>query len=651
MNKIITLLVCMFPYFGVSQNATAVLLQMKSHALHEKTAAARLLGAEQNTLKQSGSSNNYDVKYYNCTWEIDPAINYIKGKILIRYAVTKNTNTITLDLSKALTVDSVVYNAVKIAFTHTTNNTLTITYPTIQLTSAMEAVTIYYKGAPVSSGIGSFSTDVHSGIPVMWTLSEPYGSRDWWPCKDILNDKADSVDITLICPAAYRNSSIGTITSDAIVGTKRITQFKHRYPITSYLVAFACTNYVVSSQPYTYGGVTMPLETWAYPESVGFFAGEQYGVTKALDWFGEHFGPYPFMKEKYAQTQFNFGGGQEHQTNSFVLGPYHLLQAHELAHQWFGDKTTCGSWQDIWVNEGFASFSHWFYFETHDVPTYYGIRNEYHGDVTSDSTGSVYVPDTTNVDRIFDYRLSYLKGAYVLHMLRGMLGDAMFFTCIKNYGNDAATKFGYAKTGDVQRVFEQTSGKNLNEFFKDWIYGEGYPIYNVQWYNNKNGYLNIKVNQSQSHPSVSFYEMPLRVKFKNATQDSTIVLDVQQNGQLFATKLNFVPDTVLIDPEYWLLSKGNTQQKLTVPTANDYIQITPNPAGSSNWTITIKNPSQANYSYTLINNLGQTLYQSSLTTNGGDVSKQIPNTQLPNGTYTIVIYQNKQRVLAQKIVK
>jgi aminopeptidase N len=634
-----------------SQTFDSVLNEMKSIAKNEQNSAQNALNAQKNAKLMSGASNNFDVKHYKCEWQIDPAIKYIRGKVRTTFTTNTQVNNIIFDLTSTLIVDSVLYKNVKTVFIQNPNNTVTVNFATTINNNVLDSVTIYYKGIPDAGNTGSFAQSVHAGVPIIWTLSEPYGAKDWWPCKDVLNDKADSIEIVITSPDAYKSSSNGVIISDVLNAGKRITTFKHKYPIASYLVAMACTNYNFVSTTFTFNGITMPVETWAYPENANQFAAEQYGVNGALQQFSEYFGDYPFMKEKYAQTQFGRGGGMEHQTNSFVGYAGHLLQAHELGHQWFGDKTTCGSWKDIWLNEGFATFSHWLYFEKFYKPIYESIISEYHNEVTSDSTGSVYVPDTTSIGRIFSWRYTYVKGSYVLRMLQGMLGDAMFFQCMKNYGLDAATKYSYAKTEDVQRVFEQTSGKNLKEFFKDWIYGEGWPMYNVQWYKNNNGYYNIKINQKQSHPSVSFYEMPLRIKFKNATQDSTIVLDVQQNGQLFSTKLNFIPDTVLIDPDMWLLSKNNTQQELKVPTVNNLIQVTPNPSNNSNWFVTIKNPTTNNYVVRLFNTAGQLVYNNILSTTGFDLKQPINNDRMSAGVYTLVINDGNNNIFNQKLVK
>ncbi len=628
--------------------AIEVLKEMKSNALYEQQSAQN----QRTVATASASSTNIDIKHYKCEWEIDPAVNYIKGKVTSTFLVLSATNTIVFDLSKVLSVDSVVYQNNKIAFVQNINSTVAITLPNTVNSNTTISVSIYYQGTPNATGNGSFTTTTtYGGTPIIWTLSEPYGARDWWPCKDVLNDKADSIDIIVKCPAMYKVSSNGMLINNTVTATLRTMHYKHKYPITAYLVAIACTNYTVTPFNFNVQGQNLLFESWAYPENTGYFNGEVPAVAKAMNLFTQYFGAYPFMNERYAQTQCGFNGGMEHQTNSFINQPGHLLQAHELAHQWFGDKTTCGSWKDIWINEGLTSFSHWFYYEPDNPNIYSAIRADFHNEVTSDSAGSVYVNDTTNIGRVFDWRLTYVKGAYVMHMLRGMLGDNAFFKAMKDYGADAQTQYNYAKTDDVKRVFEQSTGKNLSEFFKDWIYGEGWPIYNVKWYNNNNGWLNIKVGQTQSHPSVSFFEMPLRVKFKNATQDTTLVLDVQQNGQVFGAKINFIPDTVLVDPDLWLLSKNNTTQKLTNPATNDVVQIYPNPANGTNWNILIKNPTGKNYEAKLINAIGQTIYKKEITTTGADVFVPIPNSTLATGVYNIVLSANGKKINSQQVIK
>ena len=147
-------------------------------------------------------------------------------------------------------------------------------------------------------------------------------------------------------------------------------------------------------------------------------------------------------------------------------------------------------------------------------------------------------------------------------MLRWKLGDQVFLNGLRQYINDPKLAYGFAKTDDLKRNLEQVSGQNLSEFFKDWFKGQGYPSYNVQWAQIGSGHVNIKMNQTTSHTSVDFFELPVALKFKNATQQKTIVVDNKTNGETFFRNIGFIADTVLIDPEYWLVTKNNTTAKV-----------------------------------------------------------------------------------------
>jgi aminopeptidase N len=301
------------------------------------------------------ASNNFDVKYYRCEWEVDPAVRYIKGKVTVYFIVTSSANSITLDLMSPLTADSVKQRNVLLTKSQS-GNTLTINFPGTINAGTLDSVSIFYQGVPPDTGFGSFETSTHSGKAVMWSLSEPYGARDWWPCKNGLDDKADSIDVFITHPSAYRAASNGLLQSQTpVAGGKIVTWWKHRYPIATYLICFAVTNYAVFNRTVNLTNGTLPMQTFRYPEDSTSFSNGTANVLSAMQLYDSTFGPYPFMNEKYGHVEFGWGGGMEHQTSTFVVNIGESLCAHELGHQWFGDKITCGSWKDIWLNEGFAT--------------------------------------------------------------------------------------------------------------------------------------------------------------------------------------------------------------------------------------------------------------------------------------------------------
>jgi aminopeptidase N len=310
----------------------------------------------------------------------------------------------------------------------------------------------------------------------MWTLSEPYGARDWWPCKNGLDDKADSIDVFITHPGTYRAASNGLLQSQTpVAGGKTLTYWKHRYPIATYLICFAVTNYAVFDRTVTLTNGILPMQTFAYPEDSTSFSNGTTNVLNAMKLYDSTFGPYPFMNEKYGHVEFSWGGGMEHQTSTFVTNIGESLCAHELGHQWFGDKVTCGSWKDVWLNEGFATHLASIYMESKYPSSAISNRKSEISNITSQAGGSVMVDDTTSVNRIFDSRLSYTKGSHLLYMLRWILGDNAFFTALRNYQIDPAIIYGFATTADLKRNMEQASGKDLTYFFNEWFSGQGYP--------------------------------------------------------------------------------------------------------------------------------------------------------------------------------
>ena len=541
------------PDFSTSDIA---LLESRSAGLRINAGALRVM-----------ASNNFDVKYYRCEWEVDPAINYIKGIVTPHFVMSTAGNSITLDLSGALTVSAVQQRGSNVAFVHA-GDALTITLQNPLAVGTKDSVTISYEGTPPATN-AAFVVTTHgpSVTPVLWTLSEPYGSRDWWPCKNGLDDKADSLDVYITHPATYRAASNGLLKSEtALAGSKIRTHWKHRYAIASYLVAIAVTDYNVLDNSVLIGSTNVPFKTYCYPESQVTFQNGAQNALNAMVQFSNLFGDYPFKNEKYGHVQFGWGGGMEHQTCSFMVNMGETLIAHELGHQWFGDKVTCASWQDIWLNEGFATHLASIYTETKYPANTKTTRANEINTVTSQPGGSVWVDNVNDVNRIFSSRLSYLKGSHLLYMLRWILGDATFFAAVNNYINDPALAYGYATTANLKTHLETASGKDLTYFFDQWFTGQGYPSYQVEWYPKGNS-VQVKLNQTQSHASVSFFNLPVPLLFRNSgtNQQKLVVFDNTTNGQFFVDNLGFEATEVVFDPDVWLITRNNALTKTSGP--------------------------------------------------------------------------------------
>jgi aminopeptidase N len=304
----------------------------------------------------------------------------------------------------------------------------------------------------------------------------------------------------------------------------------------------------------------------------------------------------------------------EHTTVSFMGSFDRELIAHELAHQWFGNKITCATWNDIWLNEGFATYLSGLVVENLDGNTSFrSWKNNLINNITSQNGGSVYISDAelSNVNRIFSSRLSYNKGAMVVHMLRWKLGDTAFFQGVKNYLADVNLAYGYAQTNHLKTHLESVSGQSLTEFFNDWLYGQGYPSYQVQAENLNNNQVKITLNQLQSHSSVSFFEMPVPIRLLgNNGQQANLVLNHSTNGQVFIENVPFTVTSVLFDPERNLISKNNNTTLTAFETELDSMfKVFPNPTSSQ---LNVKIPDGIVFKNAKIyNTLGQTILTSS----------------------------------------
>lgn len=526
-------------------------------------------------------TSGYDVRYMKMNLNIDPNQLYISGYVSTVIQARIPLSEIKMQLATDFTVDSIIYAAQHLSFTHLQPWDLIITLPQPLVEGERMQFDIHYHGVPsTAQGFGTVGSEVHEGVPAFWTLSEPYGARDWWPGKNDLTDKIDTTEIIINTPVQYRAASNGLLISDTVSGNTRINHWKHNYPIAPYLIGVAVTNYAVYTDTTYSAGTMVPVLNYVYPETLEEAMSRTESTAPLMELYTDLFIPYPFSSEKYGHAQFGWGGGMEHQTMTF-LGRFDFeIIAHELAHQWFGDAVTLNSWHDIWLNEGFATYlsglSYEHLFDGFYWPRWKTITLNV---ITALPGGSVYVDDTTNINRIFDSRLSYRKGSYVLHSMRWLIGDSAFFAACRNYLNDPQAMYGFASTDLLKSHMEASSGKDLTEFFNDWYYGKGYPSYTLNVSSNEDQSYTLELSQVSSDPSVDFFEMPVPVTFYSGGVDTTFILDHHTNGQTWIVNLPFnVIDSINIDPEMWLIS-GNNQILLdsSNPDLNNKLQIYPNP--------------------------------------------------------------------------
>ncbi|MBI4718486.1 MAG: IPTL-CTERM sorting domain-containing protein [Planctomycetes bacterium] len=476
----------------------------------------------------------------------------------------------TFRLRSQFTITSALVNGstpVGVTSISTTTRVATLDRPYVM--DEVFTLTIGYTGNTVSSGFGSIEVDFVGSTQVVGTLSEAYYAYTWWPCKDgdvgVPGDNSDkaTLDFSITAPNNWAVPSNGTLLGvDTLSGNRLRYNWSTGYPITTYLVSFCATTYNTWTQTYTYPGGTMPVQFYIYPFNDNSV--NRAGWGRALDMLAVYrplFGEYPFVNEKYGLYNFPFGGGMEHQTITGQSGFGESLTSHELSHQWWGDMITCKTWCDIWLNEGFATYGEalWEEFKTGTQnPTAY--FNAMLGRKPSSVGDSVYVypPDTASMSRIFSSTYSYRKGAWVLHQLRGVVGQSMFFNILASYRT--AYAFKAATTDDFAASASATTGQDLTWFFDQWVYGIGAPSYQWGWDTalvNGDDYLMLYVRQTQAPPYPEVFTMPIPFTVTIGGANSTVGVWNDKREEWFAVPVPGPVTAIQFDPQQWILRTAN----------------------------------------------------------------------------------------------
>ncbi|MBL7128790.1 MAG: T9SS type A sorting domain-containing protein [Ignavibacteria bacterium] len=536
-------------------------------------------------LSASDGDSTINLTYYNLDLTLTTSPNYLIGEVGVNAIVeTSQTNSFYLSLSDHLTVDSVKTGNINLGFTHS-NNRLNITLDRTYNNLENFSVLIYYQGLPVPTGFGSFVFGMNISTPVIWSLSEPFGAMDWFPTKNTPSDKADSSDVWITCQDNFTAVSNGILTNVETNGNGTKTfKWKSRYPIANYLISIAVTNYSEYINYFKYTQTdSMPVTHYIYPQNLNALKPQLDRTINMLEIFSDKFGLYPFINEKYGHAEFGRLAGMEHQTISSMGVFDDNIMAHELAHQWFGDKITCKDWHHIWLNEGFATYSGAIFVEEMFGKVSYDDLISMQMFDAKKAVGSIYVQDVNSISEIFNGNRSYAKGSIVLHMLRGVVGDSVFFQILKSYAEDPQLAYGVAVTGDFQNIAENVSGMNLNYFFQQWIYGESYPFYNIDWGYEQavsNSYkVSLTLTQSVK-PNPSFFTMPAEVEIKTAEGDTVIKIFNNSQQQSYNFIVNGKPSSLTFDPGNKILKDKKGDEIFTFITYR-LMQNYPNPFNPS----------------------------------------------------------------------
>lgn len=610
---------------------------------------------------QIAQTERYDVHYYTLDLSMTNVSTALSGTGGIYGTARETLDSVWFELFPTFTINEIRLNDVP---TNYNRHNSAIKVPVNISSGASFKIEVDYAGTPPTAATnplgGSGMTNASSpswGNQVTWSLSEPFSAYEWWPCKQSLRDKADSVSVKITVPSSCKAGSNGVLEQvvDLGNGSTRF-EWKHRHPIDYYLVSVAVAEYVEYNVYANPAGSASPIliQNYVYnnPQTLPNFQADIDETVDFLEYFSELFGLYPFADEKYGHCMAPLSGGMEHQTMTTQGFFERSLTAHELAHQWWGNQVTCAAWSDIWVNEGFASYAEYLMLEELYPGAQVTDMQDRHQNIMSQPNGSIWVEDSLNDSRIFSGRLTYDKGAAFVHTLRFLVNDdALFFQTLRDFQN--AFKDSVAVGTDMQAMLEAATNLDLSAAFEQWYFGEGYPTYSAQW-NTVGNEFHVRVTHTVSAGSITpTFTTPLELRLSRTGLSDTIIrVNIQGNtSSHIVPMIGTVSQLTAIDPNNWIINRLGTISKnenLNVASIESMswdasTQIYPNPSAS---TVHIETTDGEPLIIQLIDPTGKIILSETVTS-----PHTIDLSGRPNGMYVLQIKNTAKQEVTRKIIR
>jgi aminopeptidase N len=515
---------------------------------------------------------NIDMLHYDYDLDVDPNQKFIGGFVTLTFSPTAALPSLKFRLHKKLNLVSVYLDDSPLSSFSRKKDDVTVNFSSPLQSGSTHKIRLEYGGVPQMTGElgGGMFIDYHEGVPSATTLSEPFEAYAWWPSIDEVSDKF-TANINITTPQDMVGASNGKLTGIVPNDDGTTTyRWQEDYPIAAYLIAVSVSNYSQFSDSYTSrdGSKTMPIDYFVYPEHLSAAQDNFVSLPEMIGLYAGYAGEYPFINEKYGHVEFPWGGAMEHQTLT-SMGDYfvgyddyynNLIYAHELAHMWYGDEVTCGSWHDIWLNEGFATYFEvlWMVHEYSDYGmTVGGAFNSFYDDGVANGAlkGTVYAK---NDNKPFaDSDAIYTKGGWVLHMLSGVMGQEKFWQAMKLYRERHSMS--NAVTGDFKDVCSEVYGSDLTWFFDQWVYTGKRPTYSYS-YSQSGSTLTLKIEQTQKHKIANrsdkkdVYIMPIDITlyFEDGSEE-TVTVHNDERVQEFAIPVSQKVTSLGFDEGYLIL--------------------------------------------------------------------------------------------------
>lgn len=611
-------------------------------------------GYSEKASKQSALMDKYDVKFYKLDINAERNTVYISGNVTINAIVKTNLlDTFAFELKDYLTIDSIYINNQKRIFSRTGDDVF-VGISALAINSSISAQ-IFYKG--MAPNTGAFFSGISSqtsqtwGNRATWTLSESFAAKQWFPVKQSLTDKIDSVYIFVTTSNDNKVGSNGILTNIVNLPNNKVRyEWKTRYPIVYYLISIAVAKYVeynIYAHPVGLQDSVL-IQNYVYdnPQALPTYLNDINRTKDFLELYSDLFGMYPFYKEKYGHSLVPLGGGMEHQTMT-TLGDFNFyLNCHELSHQWWGDNVTCATWSDIWINEGFASYAEYLAADaliSHQEAQQH--MSDFHDYILQEPDGSVFIPPYLAIDenRIFDGRLSYKKGAAIIHNLRFEIdNDTVFYKILKQ--TQIRFKDSTITGMEFKAIAEEISGKNFSDFFNQWYFGEGYPYFNISYWQ-QNDSLYINVNQFTSTSVTPLFKMNFELKVNFNGSDTIAKFYQQTNMQTFKIPMNKLVTGIVFDPNNWIINGLVNINRIDEYKATNFL-IYPNPC-SDKLQIYLGSNKSGNYQIRITNISGKEILIKDW---DADNFSEINISNLEKGIYFLQISDGLNKTV-QKFIK